>query len=202
MIIVDTREPVMLARLISEMCPVRRELLSQGDYLIGGILVERKSLRDLLDSVASNRIMVQMQNLKECQVKYLLIEGVLNWQTIPNVAWLCKTMNRITIEYGVPILWSPSMKQSAYILYSLLGRESSHSNEIQRMRKKVPIARRQLGVLMALPGIGEASARRILDVFESPGRFLVAPRQEWEHVGIGKTRRRYISAVLDEAYKS
>ena len=63
-LVVDVHEPIRIASALKELgIPVVREALVIGDYKFSDILIERKSVQDLLGSIYSGRFYNQLYNL-------------------------------------------------------------------------------------------------------------------------------------------
>ena len=87
-VIIDTREPKeILTKLREHGIPCKQEKLDIGDILIGNILIERKHIRDLVNSVRSKRIWKQLYQMKSNEEfrNILLIIGDISEAFHPNV---------------------------------------------------------------------------------------------------------------------
>ena len=87
-VIVDTREPrEILTKLKEHGIPCKQEKLDIGDILIGNILIERKHIRDLVNSVRSKRIWKQLYQMKSNEEfkHILLVIGDISEAFHPNV---------------------------------------------------------------------------------------------------------------------
>lgn len=83
MLVIDSREYGPLKRRALDFIPDSQvEFLHAGDYLIfdqdgHSIGIERKEIRDLLNSIAADKMKRQLDNLRQYDRGILLIEG--NW---------------------------------------------------------------------------------------------------------------------------
>ncbi len=88
-LIVDSREPQRVLTLLNKKSiPYRLDTLNYGDYIILGkpsVVIERKNIFDLFNSLDDNRIWKQLRGLEKYigYKKVLLIEGSV-WQVISN----------------------------------------------------------------------------------------------------------------------
>jgi len=72
-ITVDSREPKYIIEYIKNLgVMVEIEKLDIGDYLIGDVLIERKTLTDFLNSVRSRRLWEQLYQMKLSNLKCFL----------------------------------------------------------------------------------------------------------------------------------
>lgn len=82
MILIDDREPEPLKKKVAEAIPTADESrLPSADYLLfdedgHSIGIERKEIKDLLNSIARNKVKRQVQSLLQFDRGILLIEGM------------------------------------------------------------------------------------------------------------------------------
>jgi len=211
-IIVDSHEPESIAKALGG----HRIPLPEGDYLFYGkdnirILVERKTVSDLLNSLREKRLHDQLRRMlsQPNTVPILLIEGNLycddnfkvklkrfakgkiKWRT---TGWELSSIigHLLTFqEEGVRLVLSPSKKATAYILEHLeyYYNKDSHNSLSVRPRPIFgadSLHGEQVFFLQGLPGIGEKRAELILKVFGSPWNAIWQPQRLSMVKGIGK----------------
>jgi DNA excision repair protein ERCC-4 len=179
-----------------------------GDYLVApDSAVERKSLRDFVNSVYDGRLFKQCSELSSNYKRsFLLIEG--NLEDVPMLTTKPKAvygaMVAIANSFTTKLLFSPNIRQSAELLIILaehLKREGSKGPLIKRMEKKTSLQEQQLQIISSLPGIGSKLAERLLLAFGNPKRILNARVAELARVeGLGLARAEKIREVLDKEF--
>ena len=178
---VDSREPITITGLHFT-APTNVAMLETGDFLgICGdgtiILVERKAVGDLLNSIADGRLFDQCRRLRAAtQWCYLVIVGslqpALNGKTLADGRqydwdWARVQGALLTVqELGVLILYCASDLDYVATLDRLAER-SRGDVRIAPHRAGIPLTPGEC-VLTGLPGIGEHLAQRILVYCPSP----------------------------------
>ena len=192
----------------AENTTVTKAHLPLGDYLVNdGLLIERKTLKDLVASIKTGRLFTQMFNLarsgKRCA---LLLEGTtidLAGSGMRREA-IQGALIHITLQLEIPILRSKDTEESAKIIrYVAQQLDQLHPKKatVKRYRpsglKKKQ--KKQLYVLQGLPGIGAERAKALLDKFGSVENIVNATEKELQTVpGIGKNTAQQIRWVLEE----
>jgi ERCC4-type nuclease len=203
MIFVDDREPVGIAVKLKAMkVPVISKRLDIGDYLIKSkeieIPVERKEIDDYLNSIINGRLFDQCHRLaSNYSIAFLCIIG--NLKLIEE--------REFRKEAFIGSLVSVALRRDkGQVIPLLLEDESEFCLALKSINKQVEsgeiktaprIVRRgkvedSIAMLMAIPGIGEEKARRLLKL-GSVHRIVNATIPELMRVeGIGKKQARRI----------
>ena len=185
------------------------ERLPVGDYEVEGqLLVERKTLVDLVASIKEGRLFAQLYRLIQAdQPSALLLEGTtadLSRSGMHREA-IQGAMMQITLFMQIPVLRSMHANESAYLLLMA----ARHISNIQARRSKSPRRyqasrmtrkeKQQLYFLQGLPGIGLTRARQLLEKFGSVQEVLAASEQELCQVaGVGRSTAQKIRWVVEE----
>ena len=178
---------------------VRR--LPAGDYLVApGVLVERKSVRDLHLSVVAGRFWRQIGKLRAAsQRRYLLIEGLDLYEGPLSPNAVRGTCIAVTAQ-AVSLLWSRDVEDSASWLVRLAMRWSRTSAPPDRPRyDQTPgvACDPAEAVLAAVHGVSVKTARDLLDAFGSIAAVIEAGPAGWSAVrGIGPARTAALQAAL------
>lgn len=181
-IIVDSREKNsrVPSFLIGAGCDVVFEKLDVGDYLVGDIVIERKSFSDFIGSLVSGRLKKQLQSLSTCEKRILLLEGFYynyrDFKISKNavLGMLCSCL----LDYGVPVLYSESEKESAEILMLLGRRGGGGVSNVRAKKKIVDIEEKKRFILEGFDGIGGKKSRELLERFENIGNVFNASEEE------------------------
>ena len=211
-VVVDDRESQAgVLRELSAMEGVHtvKSRLPLGDYLVDDrLLFERKTLDDLVASIKDGRLFRQGLRLAASKRRgIILLEG-----TSADVA--SRGMSReaiqgalisISVIMGIPLLRSRNVEESARLMiYTARQVNATVSGAIARkgLRPKGK-CRSQFEILQALPGIGPARAKRLLDNFGTVEAVMCAEADELALLpGIGMTTANAIRWVLNEPQKS
>lgn len=189
-IIMDDREPPEIEIFLRERgVTVIKRRLDVGDYVIGGIGIERKSSKDFLNSVIDGRIFEQVENLKENFEKVILIvEDVFD---VEDPGILRGTVVSLILRFGINVIFSRDLPETCE--YLLLLSKKFKKTYFSIGKRKVTDPR--IAVLIGFPGIGMKFARKLLERFGSLERIFDASFPELKKV-VGESRARKILEVL------
>jgi len=206
---IDTREPQSIQGLTWNDALVSTAQLDAGDIEIMTpdghlILIERKTPRDLLDSIKDRRLFNQCEAMvKRTQWSYLVVCGVF-LHGLDDCVWIDRKPDKTN--------WSWHSLQGALLSVQELGVGIIYDADFQgaverivnRSRNDVKITPRresyvfeaQESLLMALPGIGSKKAVELCKLFPALANTLVwltHPEYEEPKIkGIGKKTREKI----------
>ena len=182
---------------------VRR--LQLGDYEVDGrLLVERKTLRDLVVSIKDGRLFRQAYRLMESPLRSLMIlEG-------SNIDLNASGMHReaiqgalitLSVYLGIPLLRARDVNETARLMLYAARQGRAFANGAYPRHGKRPRGKRrtQLHILQGLPGVGPERARRLLDAFGTVERVLTAHTEALSAIdGIGSNTAERISWAVRE----
>lgn len=196
MILIDVHEPIAILDELSKLGSKGQKLpLKTGDYYFFShdakkVLIERKTVTDLLNSLKDGSLQNQVERLVlESDYPFLLIEGY--WTStrdnfIKHTAgtsgwdWVKVQMYLTTIQLsGVYILYTTNHKTTAATvlgLYKYFQKKEHTSLSRARVLSIFPkdINARRVKFLSVIPGIGPEIAKRILDRFTGPANAILA----------------------------
>jgi DNA excision repair protein ERCC-4 len=207
-IIADDREAgsdVVRELLARPDCQVTIRRLPTADYQIADrLLFERKTLPDLVASIADGRLFRQANRLAAGQRRgVILLEGRakeiadsgMSREAIQG-ALIC-----VSVVLGIPLLRSRDAKESAQLMiYAARQLQRVLSGALPRPGARPKSKRKiQLHILQGLPGVGPSRAERLLERYGSVEAALAA---EWEDLallpGIGEVTARKIRWAVSE----
>jgi Fanconi anemia group M protein len=204
-ITVDHREmsSTVVEELIRSGVKIRPAQLDIGDYLLSDrVIVERKTVQDLSDSLIDGRLFEQLSRAREgFERPLMIVEGddLFNRRNIARSA-LMGALASITVDFNVPVIMTRDPTETAGLLQAIL-RRSGPTKGPRRGRgrsKGGSMMDQQLGVLSSLPGISNVTAKKLLFRFGSLRRVLAASEEELLQIdGIGKVKARELSSLLD-----
>jgi DNA excision repair protein ERCC-4 len=179
------------------------EHLSLGDYLIDNwLLIERKALKDFVESIIDGRVFGQASRLVNSNfTTAIILEGCS--QDIKNYHIhrhsLLGAIVTIGLVYGIPILRSANRDETVRVmLFAARQRHRENKTTIPRCgRRPKNLKKRQLFILQGLPDVGPVNAKRLLDHFGSVRAVFTASfEQLCEVEGVGAGRAGKIFKVL------
>ncbi|KXA89819.1 hypothetical protein AKJ62_02340 [candidate division MSBL1 archaeon SCGC-AAA259D14] len=183
--------------------------LDVGDFILSErVGVERKTVRDFLQSLIDGRLLDQAKNLAETFERPILIlegEGLYTERGIhPNA--IRGALACITVDYHVSMISTSDEKETAKIIASIVRREQKEDKSevpIRGERKSLTLSELQRFIVEGLPGISAVLAKRLLSYFGSVEEVMVASEEKLKEVhGIGQEKAKEIRRVLDARYVS
>ncbi len=182
---------------------VRR--LTLGDYILDDrLLIERKTLPDLTESIKDGRLFQQARGLAEAPMQSLIIlEGRasgLNASRMRRES-IQGALITLTIFFGIPLLRSRDPRETARLMvYTARQGRAVAAGALPRKGKRPwGKLRTQLYILQGLPGVGPQRARRLLKTFGTVEAVLSADEQALKSVdGIGSTTAERICWAVRE----
>ena len=188
LIVVDKREsrsevPKLLAKLgIS----LRYDLLEVGDYMLpGGILVERKTVKDFISSLLDGRLFDQAVNLlRASENPTIIIEGDLK-EALINRAVFWGALASLGYDFKLTLFYTPRAEETASLLATISRRKRGEGEEIhlKPKRKRGELEELQLNILSSLPGVGASRAKKLLEGFGSLKAIFNATPTELSRIG-------------------
>jgi Fanconi anemia group M protein len=173
-IIIDDRETSSkVVEVLSEMgAAIRLERLAHGDYAIGErILIERKTVRDFVDTLINRDLLGQIKAMAEAVPRpVIIIEGgdLYSQRDIhPNA--IRGVLAALTLDMGVSLLFTKDEQDTAQMLYVLAKREDSARGErkVHPYKSHRSLHEEQEYIISAFPEIGLKNARLLLSHFGS-----------------------------------
>jgi len=207
-IIADDRERnsgVMSVLQTDGRCDLKIQRISVGDYLIDErVLVERKTLPDLVASIKDGRLFRQALRLVEAEPWCVIVlEG-----TVSDLAGsgmrreaIQGTLITLTLYLGIPLLRSTGPDETARLLIYIARQGRTYSGDGPRRHGRLPRGKRrlQIYILQGFPSVGPRRAARLLDRFGTLDGILNAEVEELRKVrGIGLSVARGIHWAVRE----
>jgi Fanconi anemia group M protein len=201
-IVVDRREPADIAARIQELgVPVAVKQISPGDYVVGEVAVERKTVSDFFASLINRRLFDQVRRLREAYpVPMILVEGDLSQISEyknPRAFW--GAFLRFTMKEHVPLIVTPDQEQTCQALVTLHKQIGAKASEygLRHKPKMLDLEQRQRFLVQGLPNVGETISRNLLERFGSVrGVFSADERSLAEVPKIGEKKAAEIVRVV------
>jgi ERCC4-type nuclease len=216
MYLLDTRETELIHILSNEsivkQLPVADIWIgvdNDGKSIEGGLIIERKSIRDLEASILDGRYREQRGRiLSYCQENktqpMYILEGSLGSNTgrLQKKA-IMKFINRLIFHYQIPVMQTTTVQETSELIQALIEQWKEDPTSLQRTTELVKVTdgihiqkkanaqnHRQFAIscLAQCPGVSVKMAEELINVFGSLKGVIEAPVNEIENVKVG-TRR-------------
>ncbi|MBR9707480.1 MAG: DEAD/DEAH box helicase, partial [Candidatus Diapherotrites archaeon] len=209
-IFVDMRERA--SGIVNELRERNVELvlkqLDLADFILSeDVAVERKEQNDFIQSLISGRLFDQIRRLSSTFEKPLLIvEGREDLYALRDISpnALRATLSSIALDYGIPILFSKDVGDTADFLVTIAKREQLDLQKEIKLRgdkRIMSLPETQQFLIEGLPGIGPSLTKTLLKHFGSvEGVFHAGVSDLKEVEGIGEKRAKEIRKVIEEVY--
>jgi Fanconi anemia group M protein len=209
LVLVDSREYSNYPRIASrlqELCDIVVEELEAGDYYFpqGEVIVERKEIKDLANSVREGRLWTQLEKLKNCNAKpILLIEGSPALLVEKGRGWSRESVAGILLscclDWGIPMVYSPSYLWTSIYLTGIALRQKGKEIHPLRVKEKAEtMEEKARRVLEGIEGIGPVHATNLLKSLGSVRAVCNSPIEVlMQAEGIGEKRAKTIYEVVN-----
>lgn len=206
-LIMDSNEPDdILDRLLELKVEVQRQKIAPGDYVVGPVGVERKSLTDFFSSIVKKRLFEQVRRLRDAYPQPLvLLEGDLaEISTYKHPQSLLGALVALEVTERVPVLTTADKEQTALLLSILWKRQDVGAVEygLRHKPKALNLEQRQRFLVEGLPSIGETLARNLLERFGSVRAVFEASEEDLKKVPkIGDVKAAEIVRLVAAPYE-
>ncbi len=200
----------VIKELIEMDVELKLDALPNADYILSSrVGVEFKTVEDFVQSIIDGRLLDQIRNLRNnFERPLLVIEGIEDIYSVRNVHAnaIRGMLAAITVGYGIPILYTKNLKDTA-MLFSIIAKreqeETSRDFSLHPEKKNLSIKEQQEYVISSLPGIGINLAKPLLKYFKSIRNVMNAEQKELEKVeNIGEKKAGKIREIVDREYQS
>ena len=186
-IVIDNREKNSLvpSEISKRGFQIEFRQLEIGDYLIGNVAVERKTVADLKSSIINKRIFSQLLEIKKFEKGILIIEGEIEELYDNNVLHenaVRGFLLSVGINYSVPVIFSSDERETALFI-SILSRKKENEEISLRPSRNFKTKKEQLQfILEGFYGIGPVKARALIEKFGSLRAIVGASESELKEI--------------------
>jgi ERCC4-related helicase len=211
-IYVDNRERGYLVEELHDLgAKIHLKNLEVGDFILSDdVVAEKKEVNDFVASLLDRRLFTQAIEMKRNFDKPIFIlEGEYDKlfesrNVDPNA--IRSAIISLTLDYGIPFIFSSSPKETAEYLYRIAFREQVKLRKdvsLRGSRRDWPIELQQQFLLEGLPLVGKNLAINLLKEFKNPKGVANASIDDLQKVDkVGKKKAEIIRSVFDEEFKS
>ena len=205
----DSRESGILKKLIEYGITVIPKNLEVGDFILSDdVVVERKEVSDFTSSLIDQRLFNQAKELKRNFEKpIMIIEGNLSdifFSRNVNPDAIRSAMISLTIDYGIPFIFTSSKDETAKYLYLIAKREQIGKKKLISLRgskKTTSISEMQQFFIEGLPSIGPSLAKSLLKNFKTPKELVNATIDELQKIEkMGPKKAEKIKMIMEEEF--
>jgi ERCC4-type nuclease len=205
---VDIHEPEEIQAHIEKAgIPVERKTLAPGDYVVGEVGVERKTISDFFASIINKRLWEQVYRLRDTYPRPLVVvEGdlaLVDEYSNPKVFW--GAFLALHLQEGIPVLFAPNYLHTAMLLETLYQhqREAPSPFSLRYKPKQVSLPQQQEFAVQGLPQIGDTLSKALLEHFGSVRGVMNAAERDLVKVPkIGQAKALHIRELLDAPYEA
>lgn len=193
-IIIDYREKNSLvpAELKNLNKMIKFDKLKVGDYITNNIIIERKTLSDLQNSIINKRIFSQINNLKEN--KSILILEFNSEDLFIHENAIKGFLISLALEHKIPYIISKNPKETARYISIISNREDNKSFSMRQSKKFDSKEERVKYILEGFPGIGPIKSKRLLEQFGSIKNIVNAEEKDLS-IALGKITKDFKNLI-------
>lgn len=206
-IIVDVHEKnsLVISELISLGLEVEFQALKVGDYIVKGIVIERKTISDFISSMVSRRLLRQLEELQQYDDKLLIVEGIDEQELYTDSESLTGMhpnsirgfLLSILLRHKVPIIFTKNYEDTAKFI-SVMAKRKDKELPLN-VRKKVLNKKEQMQfIIESFPGIGPKTSKKLLKKFGTIKEIINASEDELKKV-LGK-KAELVKEIIDSKY--
>lgn len=203
---VDYREKnsLVISEIISLGLEIEFKTLKIGDYIVNGVVVERKTVSDFISSMISHRLRNQLEELQQYESRLLIVEGIDEQELYTdseNLTGMHPNAIRgfllsVLLNYKVPIIFTKNYEDTARFIAVLAKRKSKELP--LNVRKKTFDKKEQMRfIIEAFPGIGPKTSKKLLKEFKTIKNVINASEEELKKI-VGKKAIGFKKIIEDE----
>jgi len=195
---IHEKNSLVLANIIELGAKTEIKSLEIGDYIIGDIIIERKTMQDFISSMLNRRLSEQLKNIAQYENRILIIEGKNRKEININPNAVKGMILSVSLDFKIPIINTENEKDTAEYMFLLAKHQAKQKTEIS-LHSRIPKTKEEQikYVLESFQGIGPSTAEKLLKRFGTIKNIINSSKEELE-TEIGK--KAGIFKIVDENY--
>lgn len=203
-IIIDYREKnsLVASNLAKLGFTIEFRELKMGDYLVKDVVIERKSVRDLLSSLINKRVFKQIEELKQFENKLLLIEGISEQEIYTdndkgiNGNAIRGFLLSVVLKHKVPLIFTKNSEDTAKFI-SVLSKKKKGEHSLNGRKKSFNKNEQLQFIIEGFPGIGPKKAKGLLKKFGTIQNVINASLEDLKKI-LGKKAEIFLEIISRE----
>lgn len=206
-VIVDVHEKnsLVISELISLGLEVEFQALKVGDYIVKGIVIERKTVSDFISSMVSRRLLRQLEEMQQYEDKLLIVEGIDEQELYTDSESLTGMhpnsvrgfLLSILLRHKVPIIFTKNYGDTARFI-SVMAKRKDKELPLNVRKKTLDKKEQMQFIVESFPGIGPKTSKKLLKEFKTIKGVINASEEELKKV-LGK-RAELVKGIIDSRY--
>ena len=206
-ILIDSREKNSLvsSELVSLGLEIEFKTLKVGDFLVNGVVVERKTVSDFVSSMVNRRLLHQLEEMQQYENRLLIIEGIDEQELYTdseNLTGMHPNSIRgfllsILLNHKVPIIFTKDYADTARFI-SVLAKRKAKELPLN-VKKKTRDKKEQIQfIIEGFPGIGPKTSKKLLKEFRTIQNVINASEEDLKKI-LGK-RASIVKKIIEDRY--
>ena len=206
-IMADYREKnsLVISELASLGLDVDFQPMKVGDYLINGVVVERKTVSDFVSSMINRRLLHQLEEMQQYENRLLIIEGIDEQELYTdseNLTGMHPNSIRgfllsILLNHKVPIIFTKDYADTARFI-SVLAKRKPVEHPLNTKKRTLNKKERLQYIIEGFPGIGPKTSKKLLKEFKTIQNVINASEEDLKKI-LGK-RASIVKKIIEDRY--
>ena len=194
---VDFREKnsLVASELVKLGMDVEFKQLLVGDYIVKGVVIERKTISDFKSSIVNKRIVTQLLEMKQFEKSFLILEGIgdeMYSGGIHENAFRGFLLS-VALDYRMSIIFTQDEEDTAKYIY-LLGKKEKKDVSIRASKIFLSEKEQMQFILEGFPNVGPKKAAKLLEKFGSLKGIVNASEEELRDI-LGNRAGEFVKLV-------
>ncbi len=202
---IDYREKnsLVASYIMKEGLEIEFKELKVGDYIVKDTVIERKTVSDFVSSMINQRLLNQIEELKQYKNKLIIIEGVSERELYSeedssvNSNAIRGFLLSIVLKHKIPLILSKNAEDTAKFI-SVLYKKREKGLKLNAKKKILNRDEQLQFIIEGFPGVGPKKSRALLEKFGSIQNIILAPTDELEKILGSKGRQ--IREIIERKY--